>query len=332
MKPMSRLLIGVLLCTVVLVCIAGGALAQSYPSKPINIITAFPPGGAGDSISRILGGKLTESWGQQVVVFNRGGGNTVIGTEIASKAPADGYNLFLGQPSNMTIVPALYKYGSSYKLSYDTMKDFTPVAFVGVVPLILGVSPGLPVKSVKELIALAKSKPGKLNYSSSGKGGTTHLGMEMLKIREGIDIVHIPYIGSGNIIAIMTGEVDFGFMSMTNSLPHVKAGKIRALAISGSRRSPVLSDLPTVSESGLPGFQVDPWVGILTPTGTPREIVVKLNTEINKILLDPKVSEKMASIGIDVFPQTPEQFGKFLVEENALWNKVIKDSGVKMDF
>lgn len=332
MKLMSRLLTGLMLSTVALGCAPGDALAQSYPSKPINIITPFPPGGAGDIVSRILGAKLMENLGQPVVVFNRGGGNTVIGTGIAAKAPADGYNLFLGQSSNMTIVPALYKHGSSKVLPYDTMKDFTPVAFVGVGPLILGLHPSVPAKSVKELIALAKSKPGKLNYNSSASGGTTHLAMELFKNMAGVDIVHIPYTGGGpQIIAIMSGQVDLGFGSITNTLPQVKAGKIRALAVSSSKRSPAAPDLPTVAEAGLPGFQVDPWFGVVTPTGTSGEIVTKLNGEINKYLLDPKVKEQMTSLGIDVISKTPEQFAAFLVEEMALWTKVVKDSGAKVD-
>ncbi len=283
MKLMSRLLTVLMLSTGVLGCVPGDALAQSYPSKPINIITPFPPGGAGDIVSRILGQKLMENLGQPVVVFNRGGGNTVIGTGIAAKAPADGYNLFLGQSSNMTIVPALYKHGSSKVLPYDTMKDLTPVAFVGVGPLILGLHPSVPVKSVKELIALAKSKPGKLNYNSSVSGGTTHLSMELFKNMAGVDIVHIPYTGGGpQVIAIMSGQVDLGFASITNTLPQVKAG-------------------------------------------------IKLNTEINKFLVDTKVKERMTALGIDVISKTPEQFETFLVEEMAMWEKVVKHSGAKVN-
>ena len=332
MKLTARFLIALMLSTVVLVCAPGYVIAQGYPNKPINIITPFPTGGPNDILSRVLGQKLTENWGQPVVVYNRGGGNTVIGTQMAAKAPADGYNLFMGQPASMTIVPALYKYGSSKALPYDTMKDFTPVAFVGVGPLILGVHPSLPVKSVKELIALAKSNPGKLNYNSSGSGGTTHLSMELFKNIAGVDIVHIPYTGgSPQVIAIVSGQVDLGFATITNMLPQVRAGKVRALAISSSRRSPAAPDLVTVAEAGLPGFQVDPWFGLLAPTGTPREIVIKLNTELNKYLLEPKVIEQITSLGIDVISKTPEQFGTFLAEEMAMWTKTVKASGAKVD-
>ena len=196
----------------------------------------------------------------------------------------------------------------------------------------LGVHPSVPVKSVKELIALAKSNPGKLNYNSSASGGTTHLSMELFKNMAGVDIVHIPYTGGGpQVIAIMSGQVDLGFASITNTLPQVRAGKIRALAVSSSARSAAAPDLPTVAEAGLRGFRVDPWFGVVTPTGTPREIVIKLNTEINRFLLDPKVREKVTGLGIDVISKTPEQFGTFLVEEAALWTKVVKASGAKVD-
>jgi tripartite-type tricarboxylate transporter receptor subunit TctC len=329
---MPRLLIVLLLVAVVWVYAPGDTLAQNYPSKPINIITPFPPGGAGDIVSRILGQRLTESWGQPVVVHNRGGGNTVIGTELAARAPADGYNLFLGQSSNMTIVPALYKSRSAKPLPYDTMRDFTPVAFVGVGPLILVVHPSLPATSVKELIALAKSHPGKLNYNSSASGGVTHLSMELLKNMAGVNIVHIPYTGGGpQVIAIMSGHVDLGFASITNTLPQVRAGKLRALAISSSERSAAAPELPTVAEAGLPGFQVDPWFGVLTPAGTAKEIVIKLNTEINKYLLDPKVREQMTKLGIGVISKTPEAFAEFLVQEMAMWTRVVKESGAKVD-
>ena len=332
MTNTSRLCIGLISSVVALIFSAGTALSQSYPSKPINIVSPFPPGGAGDIVCRIIGQKLAESWGQQVIVLNRGGGNTVIGTEFAARAPADGYNLFLGQSSNITIVPTLYKYGSPKGLNYDTMKDFAPVAFLGVGPLMLVVHPSVPAKSVKEFIAVAKARPGKLNYNSSASGGTTHLSMELFKNMAGVDIVHIPYTGGGSqVMAIVSGQIDVAFSSITNTLPQVKAERIRALAISSSARSPAVPDLPTVAEAGLPGFQVDPWFGVLAPSATPKEIVLKLHTEINKHLLDPTVKERMATLGVDIVIKTPEQFGSFLAEEMAMWTKVVKASGAKVD-
>ncbi len=324
-----RFCIGFMLSAVVFVA---ASVAQNYPTKPINIITPFPPGGAGDIMCRLIGQKLTESWGQQVITLNRGGGNTVIGTEFAARASADGYNLFLGQSSNMTIVPALYKYGSPKALNYDTMKDFVPVAFLGVGPLMFVVHPSVPAKTVKEFIAVAKSRPGKLNYNSSASGGTTHLSMELFKNMAGVDIVHIPYTGGGpQVIALVSGHVDVAFASITNTLPQVKAQRLRALAISSSARSPAVPDLPTVAESGLPGFQVDPWFGVLTQTATPKDIVIKLNAEINKYLLDSNVKERMTVLGVDVIRKTPEEFAKFLHEEMAMWTKVVKASGAKVD-
>ena len=332
MKPLSRLIFGLMLSTAALVYAFGYAFAQSYPSKPITIITPYGVGGPNDLLSRIVGQNLTESWGQPVVVLNRGGGNTLIGTELAAKAPADGYTLFMGQPASMMIVPALYKYGSSKVLPYDTMKDFTPVAFVGIGPLLLGVHPSVPAKSVKELIALAKKIPGKLNYNSSGSGGTTHLSMEMLKNFAKVDIVHVPYKGGAlQIIGIVSGEVDLGFVGIASALPHVKAGKFRALAISTSSRSAALPDLPTVAEGGVPGFGVDPWFGMVAPTGTPAEIVNKLSAEINKFLVDPKVTQQITRMGVDVIRKTPEGFREFTVQQTALWDTVVKASGAKVD-
>jgi len=319
-----------LLFAVALLSAADGALAQSYPNKPINLVLTFPPGSNSDILARLLAQKLTESLGQQVVVLNRGGGNTVIGTQAAAKAAPDGYTLFIGQTSNMAIVPALYNRGGPNKLPYDTAKDFEPVAYVGVTTSVLGVHYVLPVKSVKGLIALAKAHPGKLNYASSGSGGTTHLVMELFKQMAGIDIVHIPFAGSPKqMTAIMSGEVELGLTSMLAILPHVKAGRIRALGVSGAKRSLAAPDIPTLAEAGVPGFRADSWFGVLAPAGTPREIVARLNTEINKFLQeDPK---RLSSMGIDVEGTTPEQFGAFLKQELIKWAKVVNESGAKVD-
>ena len=268
MKFRSRVFAGAVLLLALLVGSAAGAdPAQNYPGKPIRLISTVAAGGAADILARIIGQKLSESWGQSVVVDNRSGGNTVIGTEIAAKAVPDGYTLFMGQVMNMSIVPALYG-----KLPYDTIKDFTPITFVGYAPLILVVYPGLPVKSVKELIALAKSKPGKLSFSSTGSGGSTHLSMELFKIMTGTDMVHIPYKGgTAPLVDKIGGRVDLGFESIVQTLPYVKAGKLRALAVTSSERSSAAPDVPTVAEAGVPGFEVAPWFGVLAPAGTPRK-------------------------------------------------------------
>jgi tripartite-type tricarboxylate transporter receptor subunit TctC len=327
MKLVSRLLIGVILSAVVLVNTAGGALAQTYPHKPIRLITTTAAGGAGDILSRIIGQKLTERWGQQVLVDNRTGGNTVIGTEIAAKADPDGYTIFMGQVMNMTIVPALYG-----KLPYDPIKDFAPVTFVGFAPLILVVYPGLPVKSVKDLIALAKSKPGKLNYSSTGSGGSTHLAMELFKLMTGVDMMHIPYKGgSVSLIEKISGRIDMGFESIVQTLPHVKSGKLRALGISSEKRSPAAPDIPTIAESGLPGFEVAPWFGAVAPAGTPKEIVTTLNTEINRIIKQPEMKDKLSALGIEPVGTTPEQYAQYIKSEKTKWTKVVKESGARID-
>jgi len=319
-----------LLLAAALVGATGGAFAQNYPSQPITFILTYPPGSNADILARSLGQKLTESLGQQVVILNRGGGNTVIGTQLAARSAPDGYTLFMAQTANMAIVPALYNQSGPNKLPYDIAKDFDPVAYVGVTPSVLGVYHGLPVKSVAELIALAKSKPGKLNYASSGSGGTTHLVVELLKQMAGIDIVHIPFVGPAKqMIAIMGGEVDLGVTSMLAVLPHVQAGKIRALAVSGAKRSPAAPDIPTLAEAGVTGFQADSWYGVLTPTGAPREIISMLNAEINKFINEnPK---RLSAQGIDVEGATPEQFGTFLKQESIKWAKVVKGSGAKVD-
>jgi tripartite-type tricarboxylate transporter receptor subunit TctC len=329
MKLISRLLVGLLFLSiaVVLVGAAGSALAQSYPNKPVRIIVTYPPGAASDILARVIGQKLTERWHQQVVVENRAGGNTVIGTEMAAKAAPDGYTLFMGQVMNLVIVPCLYS-----KLPYDTLKDFAPVTFIGYGPLILVVYPGLPVKSVKELIDLAKAKPGKLNFSSSGSGGSTHLAGELLKSMTGIDMVHIPYKGgTAPLIDIMSGRVELGFESIVKTLPHVKSGKLRALAITSAKRSPAAPDVPTVAEAGVPGFEVAPWFGVAAPAGTPKEIVTSLNTEINKIIRYPEVIERLSNLGVEPAGTTPEQFASHIKAEKTKWAQVVKDSGARID-
>jgi tripartite-type tricarboxylate transporter receptor subunit TctC len=328
MKPvLSRYFMGLMLSVVLLINVANGAFAQSYPNKPIRFIVPFAPGGSYDILARTFGQKLTEAWGQQVVVDNRGGGNTVIGTEIAAKAAPDGYTILMGGVMNLAIVPCLYS-----KLAYDTTKDFVPVTFVGYAPLILVVNPNVPVKTVKELIELAKSKPGKLNYASSGSGGSSHLAMELFKTAAGVDIVHIPFKGgTTDLVDIMSGEVEMGFNSIVQTMPHVKSGKLRALAVASDKRSSIAPEVPTVAESGLPGFKVDPWFGVVAPAGTPKEIVTKLNTEINKILKDAEVKDRLSKMGIETVGTTPEQFGQHIKAEIAKWAKVVKECGARID-
>ena len=262
--------------------LTGIAQAESYPSKPIRIIVPYPPGGFNDTLARTLGQKLTEKWGQPVIVDNRPGGGRTIGTNLAAKSAPDGYTLLIVSFA-FAVNPALYA-----TLPYDTGKDFVPIALAASTPNLLVVNPALPVKSVKELIALAKSDPGKLNYASAGNGSSNHLSMELFKSLNGVDIVHVPYKGSAPAVTdLIGGQVDLMFDNVPNVLQQVKAGKLRAIAVSSKKRSPFLKELPSVAESGVPGFDVSVWFGVVAPAGTPQSVVSQLNAEINHILKLP---------------------------------------------
>lgn len=316
--------------TMLLLFLAAGcatALAQTYPAKPIRMIAPFPPGGTTDILARVAGQKITEALGQQVIIDNRPGAGGNIGTELVAKAAPDGYTLLTAPGSTLTINPSLFA-----KLSYDVLKDFAPVTIIAAVPNLLVVHPSLPVKSVKELVALAKARPGQLNYASTGAGQSTHLSMELFKTMAGIDAVHIPYKGSSPALAdLLGGQVSLMFDNMPSSLPHVKAGKLRALAVSTLKRSPALPQLPTVAESGLPGFEVSVWFGVLAPAGTPRDIVTKLNGAIVKSLQTPDVHERLVSQGAEAIGNTPEQFTAQMQRDLVKWAKVVKDSGAKLE-
>lgn len=320
---------GLILSAVALASVAGGAFAQNYPNKSILLVLCYGAGSNVDILSRLIGQRLSENLGEQIVILNKPGGNTVIGTNLAAKATPDGYTLFMGQTGNLAIVPALYAQAGK-KLPFDTLKDFDPVAMIGVNTSVLVVRAGLPVKSVAELIKLAKSKPGQLNYASSGSGGTTHLIMEMFKRMAGIDMVHVPYVSSGpQMTAIAGGQVDLGITSMLAVGPHVKAGRMRALAVSGDQRSPAAPEVPTLAEAGVPGFQAESWYGVLVPTGVPKKIVAQLNTAISKAA--QAEAQKLAGQGLVVRTATPEKLGAFVRQEFVKWAKVVKESGAKLD-
>ncbi|MET0164953.1 MAG: tripartite tricarboxylate transporter substrate binding protein [Vicinamibacterales bacterium] len=305
----------------------GGAVsivhAQTYPDKPIRIIVPYTPGGFNDTLARTVGQKLQEAWGQPVIVDNRPGGGTLIGTEMAAKAAPDGYTLYM-VPFAFAVNPSLYK-----KLPYDSLKDFAPITLAASTPNLLVVNPALTVNSVKEVIALAKSKPGKLNYASTGNGSSNHLSMEKFKMMAGVDITHIPYKGSGPAVTdLMGGQVDLMFDNIPNVLPHVKSGKLKMIAVTSPNRSPHVPDVPTVSESGVPGYEVSVWFGIAAPGGTPKPIITKLNAEIVKILNMPDVKQKFAAQGVDVIGSTPERFAVYIKEQMEEWGKVVKAAGV----
>ena len=302
------------------------AFADTYPGKPIRIIVPYPPGGFNDTLARTLGHKLTEKWRQPVIVDNRPGGGTTIGTNLAAKSAPDGYTLLIVSFA-FAVNPALYA-----SLPYDTDKDFAPIVFAASTPNLLVVNPELPVKSVKKLIALARSKPGKLNYASAGNGSSNHLSMELFKNLTGVDIVHVPYKGSAQAVTdLIGGQVDVMFDNVPNVLQQVKAGKLRALAVSSKERSPFVEGLPTVAESGVPGFDVSVWFGVVAPAGTPQSIVAKLNAQINGILKLAEIRQAFNNQGVEPAGGTPGDFSSFLVAQRTKWAKVIKDSGTKAE-
>ena len=306
---------------------AASGLAQTYPQKAVRLIAPYPPGGGVDVASRVLGQKLTERWGQQVIVENRGGANGNIGAELAARAAPDGYTLLMGAAGPITMNTWLYQ-----KLAFDPVKDFTPVVLVAPTYYVLVVHPSLQAKSVKELVTIAKANPGKLTFASPGVGGPPHLATELLKSLTGADMVHVPYKGTGPALSdLIGGQVSFMFADMIAVLPQVQAGKLRALAISSGRRNSRVPALPTVAESGAPGFEVLGWSGLMAPSGTPPAVVTKLNTDVKAALALPDVQEKLASDGKDFGENTPEQFAAFIRSELAKWGKVVKASGARAE-
>ena len=311
------------------VCVgaAAPAAAQTYPAKSVRMVIPFPPGGTTDILARLAAQKLTEALGQQVVPDNRSGASGNIGTEQVAKSPPDGYTLVTAPGSTLTIHPSLYA-----KLGFDPLRDFAPVTILAAVPNLLVVHPSLPVRSVKELIALAKSRPDQLNYASTGAGQSTHLSMELFKTMAGVKITHVPYKGSAPAVTdLIGGHVSLMFDNMPSALPHAKAGKLRGIAVSTLKRSPVAPEIPTVAETGLPGFEVSVWFAVLAPAGTPREIVDRLNGILVKALRAPDVRERLASQGAEPIANTPEQFTAQMKTDLVKWAKVVKDANIKLD-
>jgi tripartite-type tricarboxylate transporter receptor subunit TctC len=302
------------------------ALAQSFPARPVRIIVPFPPGGATDVMARVIAQKLSESWGQQAVVENKPGASGTIGSDLVAKSAPDGYTLLL-QGTQHAINLSIYK-----QLPYDTLRDFTPVAYIAVAPFLLVLHPLVPANSVAELIAYIKAKPGGVNYGSSGVGGAAHLAGEMFKTAAGVQLTHIPYKGAAPAMAdLLGGQVPMVFDPIPTSLPYVRSGRIKALAITSAQRTPLMPDVPTIAESGLPGFEVAAWFGLYAPAATPTDIVGKLNAEVNRVLQLPEVREKFAALGADSAPMTTDQFALHLRTEIAKFAKAIKDSGAKAE-
>jgi tripartite-type tricarboxylate transporter receptor subunit TctC len=321
----SRMLCALAACAVA--ALSPFAADAQYPTKPIRMIVPFPAGGATDIVARLVGQKLTEAMGQQVITDNRGGAGGTIGTDIAAKAPADGYNMLVGTSSTHAIAPGLYS-----KLPYDPVRDFAPVTLLATATILLAVHPSVPAKNVKELIAIAKRQPNSLSFASSGNGGISHLVGEHFKSVAGIQMLHVPYKGdTPALIDLASGQVSLMFGTAVSFLPYVKAGRLNALAVTNPKRSPVAPNVPTVAESGLPGFEALQWFGVYVPAGTPREIVVRLNTEIGKILRMPDIRERFAGLGADVAGGSAEEFAAFQRAEVAKWTKIVKASGAKIE-
>jgi len=305
---------------------AGVQAQQAYPNRPIRVILGFPPGGGGEILVRAIGQKLTERWGQPILVDNRPGAGSNIAAAELLKAPADGYTL-LYMPAALVVNPWLYA-----KVPYDLARDFSPVTLLASFPLVLVVTPALPAQSVAELIALAKAKPGTLNYASIGNASPPHLAGETFKAQAGIQIVHVPYKGGGPAqAALMAGEVQFMFDTAVSAMPNIKAGRTRALAVTTRERSPLLPQLPSMAEAGLKDFDLDGWAGLVGPAGLPPEIAQRLQQEIAAILRAPDMAERMVALGADARGTTPEEFRRFIAAESAKWKRIVEAAGAKID-
>jgi len=308
----------------VLSVVAGGAAAQGYPAKSIRVVAPFAPGGALDLTARTVGAKMSDSMKQTIIVDNRTGGGGVIGADVVAKSAADGYTVLLGSPAEIAVLPHLQK------LPYSVEKDLTPVTLAVSTPLILVVHPALPVKSVKELIALIRARPGQMTYASAGTGGVQHLAGELLKINYKLDMVHVPYKGAGAVMPeLIGGHVPMFFSGMPPSVPHVRAGRLKALAVTSAKRSPATPEVPTMAEAGVPDFVFTNWFAYFVPAGTPGDAISRLNSEINRALKLDDVRERLANVGAEAVGTTPEELGKFVRAESDKFARLIKLSGAK---
>ncbi len=300
--------------------------AQAYPSKPVRFLVPFTAGGGADIIARVIGQKLQEKWGQQVVVDNRGGAGGNLAAELTAAAAPDGYTIFQFNVAN-AIAISLYK-----KLNYDPVKDFSAVSLLASSPFIFLAQPALKAATVQELIAQAKAQPGKLIYASSGNGGPSHLAGELLKTMAGINITHVPYKGVAPALSdVFAGQVQLMFAVPASGLPQVKAGRLRALGVTGAKRTPLAPDLPTVAESGVPGYEASTWYGLVTPAKAPRAVVSKLSADVKQVLALPEGQERLTGVGVDLIGNSPEEFAQFIKTEIARWSRVVKFSGAQID-
>jgi tripartite-type tricarboxylate transporter receptor subunit TctC len=312
---------------VALAAFACSVHAQNYPTKPIRLVLPFPPGGGTDALTRIIGPKLSENLGQTLVIDNRAGAAGNISAEIVARSQPDGYTLLVGFSTVLTTSKSLYS-----KLAFDSERDFEPITQLATAQYILVVHPSVPAKSLAEFVALAKAKPATMNYASSGAGSPLHLAAELFKARAGIDLVHVAYKGGGPAgLAVLGGEVQVLFGSVAATLPHTKTGRLRALAVTSTKRSPLAPDLPTIAELGYPDFNVTAWDSVLAPRGTPKEIIARLNTEIVKVLRTPDIAALIRNVGYEPTGTTPEELAAIIKSESATWAKVIKDANIRAD-
>ena len=299
------------------------AAAQSYPGKPVRLIIPFPPGGSNDVVGRMIAFQLAERLGRQVVADNQGGAGGIIGTDAAAKAAPDGHTLLL--------ISVAYAFGASmYKLPYDPATAFAPVALLGTGPVVLAVTAKLPVNSLKELIALAKGKPGELNYASAGVGSFQHLASSLFKLQSGLDIVHIPFKGGGPaMMDVIAGNTQIAIGSLIQTLPHIRSGRLKPLGVGSAARVPALPDVPTISEAGVPGYEATNWWGIVAPAGTPRPVIERLHRELSVILASAETKKRFEREGGEAAQMTPEEFGRFIAAETTKWAKVVKEAGIR---
>jgi tripartite-type tricarboxylate transporter receptor subunit TctC len=308
-----------------LLAFAAAAQAQNYPARTVRVIAPFTAGSAIDTLARVLGQKLSDAWGQQVVIDNRIGANGIIGTEAAAKAPADGYTIYLGNIATLAINPHLYS-----KLPYDAVRDFAPVSMAATIQVVLVVHPSLPVRSVREFIALAKAHPNQINYASGGNGSAQHLPMEMLRVPTGIKLVHVPYKGLGPAYNdVVGGQVPVMWAAVSNVVQYVDSGRLRVLAIGSTKRSPALPGVPTMTEAGVPDFDFEAWTGYLLPAAAPKELIAKLHADITRVLGATDVREKLTGLGFDVVGNAPEQFAALIRNDIERFGKLVKAAGIK---
>ena len=321
----TRWLAAAVMATCVLV--APSAWAQAFPSKPVKLVVPFPPGGSLDNVGRLLAQKLSEAWGQQVVVENKPGAGGNIGADAVAKSPPDGYTVVMGALSTHAVNPSLYK-----TMPYDAVKDFAPLSLVAITPNVLIVKTGAPIASVKDLVAYAKANPGKTNFGSGSNGSAGHLAGELFKLETGTDVMHIPYKGGAPALqALLAGDTQFMFDNLANAMAQVKGGTVRAIAVTTAQRSKLVPELPTMAEAGLPGFDISTWFGLMAPAGTPPDVVARWNAEIVKALNAPDVREKMLAQGAEPAPMTPAEFATFIARERDKYAKIVSASGAKVD-